>query len=462
MQHRQGSKFISKIDISMDFYIFKIYTNSQNRCVISTPFGLFKYLRLPMGITNSPDFFQSVMHPLFADLSNVEYFIDNIGIFSIDSFSDHLQKLHQVLLRLERHGFIVNPLKCEWAAQSTEYLGFLLTPQGIKPLPHTVQAITSIARSSSTKQVHFFVGLVNYYKDMWPKRANHLTPLTEICSARRKFVWSDSQENAFQTIKRLVSEDVMLRFTDHSKPFEIYTDASNFQLGAAIKQNNLQIAYFSKKMTPTQRRYSTIEQEILAIVQVLKEYKNFLLGAQITIYTNHKNLLANSSTNNRVFRWKQKIEEYTPTLHYVKGHTNIEADALSRLPSMNPNQAIEVMLNHPPVDPVDPSNPILDSYPLDLKLINKYQQSDQPLMKAVQEDKRFSFTNLYGNKLIIDHPLRAQRHCIVVPQQLQFPVVRWIHSILGHAGISRLNETLSSHFWFPQMRSMIRCTRIYD
>ena len=117
----------------------------------------------------------------------------------------------------------------------------------------------------------------------------------------------------------------MLRFPNHNKPFEIYTDASNFQLGATIKQNNLPIAYFSKKLTPTQRRYSAIEQEMLTIVQVLKEYRNFLLGSQITIYINHKNLLASSSTNDRVFRWKQKIEEFAPTLHYVKGHTMLES-----------------------------------------------------------------------------------------------------------------------------------------
>ena len=182
-----------------------------------------------MGITNSPDFFQSVMHPLFADLPNFECFIDDIGIFSLHSFDDHLPQLHQVLLRLEKYGFTVNALKCEWTTASTEYLGFLLTPQGIKPLPHKVQAITSIARPSNTKHVCSFVGLVNYYKDMWPKRAHYLAPLTDICSTRRKFVWTDSQENAFQTIKQLVSEDVMLRFPDHSKPFAIFTDASNFQ-----------------------------------------------------------------------------------------------------------------------------------------------------------------------------------------------------------------------------------------
>ena len=139
-------------------------------------------------------------------------------------------------------------------------------------------------------------------------------------------------ENAFLQAKKLISEDVLLRFPDHSIPFEIFTDASNYQIGATIKQRNLPVAYFSKKLTPTQRRYSTIEQEMLAIVEVLKEYRIFLLGAEITIFTDHKNLLSNATVNNRVFRWKQKIQEYGPTIKYIKGQHNIEADALSRLP----------------------------------------------------------------------------------------------------------------------------------
>ena len=186
MQRKQGFTYISKIDISMGFYIFEIDASLQKLCVISTPFGLYKYKRLPMGITNSPDFFQSVMHPLFSDLPNVECFINDIGIFTLGSFDDHLHQLYQVLLRLERDGFTVNPSKCDWVTQSTEYLDFLLTPDGIKPLPNKVQAITQIARPTSTKHVRSFVGLVNYYKDMWPRRAHFLTPLTDVCSTRKK------------------------------------------------------------------------------------------------------------------------------------------------------------------------------------------------------------------------------------------------------------------------------------
>ena len=120
---------------------------------------------------------------------------------------------------------------------------------------------------------------------MWLHRAHFLTPLTDVCSTTEKIIWTDAQEAAFQNIKRLVSEDVMLRFPDHSKPFHIYTNASKYQVCATIKYDELPIAYFSRKLTPTQRRYSTTEQEMLAIVELWKEYRNFLLGAAIIIFT---------------------------------------------------------------------------------------------------------------------------------------------------------------------------------
>ena len=162
MQKRAGFTYITKIDISMGVYTFELDDAAQKLCVISTPFGLFKYLRLPMGLTNSPDVFQSVMYPLFQDMKEVDVFIDDIGIFTNTSFDHHLQIVQEVLQHLETSGFTVNPIKCAWAVSSTDYLGFLLTKDGIKPLPKKIEAISRVARPESTKTVRSFVGLVNY------------------------------------------------------------------------------------------------------------------------------------------------------------------------------------------------------------------------------------------------------------------------------------------------------------
>ena len=197
MQKRAGFKYITKLDISMGFYTFNLDDQAQKYCVISTPFGLYKYLRLPMGLTNNPDVFQSVMYPLFQDMPEVECFIDDIWLFTANTFEHHLSILSQVLLRLEGSDFTVSPLKCAYTVQSTYYLGFLLTTEGIKPLPNKIEAISRIFRPSTTTHIQSFVGLINYYKDMWPKRAHILAPLTELCSSKRKFKWTDVHENSF-------------------------------------------------------------------------------------------------------------------------------------------------------------------------------------------------------------------------------------------------------------------------
>ena len=123
---------------------------------------------------------------------------------------------------------------------------------------------------------------------------------------------------------------------------------------------------------------------MLAIVEVFKEYRNFLLGAQITIFTDHKNLLSNSTVNDRVFRWKQKIQDFSPIIMYIKGQRNVEANALSRL-SFSSDQ-LEIMLNHPPFDP---KNPMMNKNPLDLQFIPQYQKQDEALIKALSEDPQF-------------------------------------------------------------------------
>ena len=135
-----------------------------------------------------------------------------------------------------------------------------LTHHGIKLMPYKIVATTNFARPISTKNIRAFVGLVNQYKDMWPKRAHFLAPLTDLCNTKRKFQWTDIHEHSFQQVKCIVAKDVLLQLPNHSQPFSIYTDASNYQIGATIKQEGLPVAYFSRKLTPTQRRYPTTKQ----------------------------------------------------------------------------------------------------------------------------------------------------------------------------------------------------------
>jgi len=154
---------------------------------------------------------------------------------------------------------------------------------------------------------------------MWIRRSDVLTPLTALVSKNAKWQWTDVEQKAFDTMKRIISREVLLSYPDFSKPFVIHTDASNTQLGAVISQDNRPIAFYSRKLNLAQTRYTTTERELLAIVETLKEFRNILLGQQIQIHTDHRNLTYKNFNTERVFHWRLILEEFGPKLLYIKG-----------------------------------------------------------------------------------------------------------------------------------------------
>jgi RNA recognition motif-containing protein len=183
-------------------------------------------------------------------------------------------------------------------------------------------------------------------------------------------------------MKRIIARETLLAYPDFNQPFNIHTDASHTQLGAVISQNNKPIAFYSRKLNPAQTRYTTTERELLSIVETLKEFKNILLGHRIKIYTDHKNLTYVNFKTERVMRWRLIIEEYSPELIYVKGETNIVADALSRLDlatsdtSPSDMHDMQYLADNFSLEDDDLPN---DAYPLQYKLIAKHQNLQKDL-----------------------------------------------------------------------------------
>ena len=185
------------------------------------------------------------------------------------------------------------------------------------PLPDKVEAIKNIAVPKTKKQLRSFIGLINYYRDMWKQRSSILTPLSSMTSKQAKWNWSKECQKAFDTIKRLVSRETLLSYPNFNKPFVIHTDASKLQLGAVISQDDKPIAFYSIKLNSAQVNYTTTERELLSIVETLKEFRNILLGQQIKVYTDHKNLTYKTFNTERVMRWRLILEEYGPELIYI-------------------------------------------------------------------------------------------------------------------------------------------------
>ena len=234
---RKGYRFFTKIDISMHYYTFELDEESKNLCTICTPFGNYKYNRLAMGINQSPDIAQEIMEDLFCHMDEVDNYIDDVGCFNND-WQSHLQSLDKVLNILQDNNFTVNPFKCERAVQESDWLGYWLTPTGLKPWKKKINAILDIQRPQTAKQLRSFLGAVNFYRNMYPKRSHILAPLTALSGKKGIIPRTDECQKAFDQIKALLAQEAFLQYPDHNQPCDIYADASDLQLGAAIFQNN--------------------------------------------------------------------------------------------------------------------------------------------------------------------------------------------------------------------------------
>ena len=155
------------------------------------------------------------------------------------------------------------------------------------------------------------MGIVNYYRDMWPKHSEVLAPLTSLTSKNVPWKRTPECKQAFLAMKHLVAKKVILSYPQFDKEFHIHTDASLTQLGAVISQEDKPIAFYTCKLNPAQTRYTTTERELLSIVEVLKKFRDILLGQQIIVHTDHENLTYQNFNSDRVMRWRLFIEEYS-------------------------------------------------------------------------------------------------------------------------------------------------------
>ena len=206
-------------------------------------------------------------------------------------------------------------------------------------------------------------------------RSSHLvTPLTELTKKTNKsFKWQTKHQEAFDNLKRELARQVILAYPDFTKTFEIYTDASKYQIGAVITQENKPIAFYSRKLTDCQTRYTVTELELLAIVETLREYRSILLGQKIVVYTDHQNLTFANFTTDRVTRWRLIVEEHGPKIIYLPGKTNIIADALSRLPMIENTPSNQIFFTDTCFNQED------TDFPVSYQLISKKQAQDHRL-----------------------------------------------------------------------------------
>jgi hypothetical protein len=232
-----GYNFFTKLDLSMPYYMFELDEESEDLCTIVTPFGKYKYLRLPMGLKCSPDIAQAAMENVLSGIKDADVYIDDVGAFS-DNWDHHVNLIATISWRLRENNFPINPLECEWAVKETDWLGYWLTSQGLKPWKKKIDAILKVDCPCNATELRMLIGCVNYYCDMWTSRAHILQPLTDQSGLKKgaPIKWTDNMQQAFYKMRLLMAADALAAYPNHNKWFDVYTDASDFQLVGCIIQ----------------------------------------------------------------------------------------------------------------------------------------------------------------------------------------------------------------------------------
>jgi hypothetical protein len=236
----EGFTYGTSLDLNMGYYHIALSDKSKEMCTITTQWGKYEYQRLPMGLCNSPDIFQEKMSVLLQGIDSVRVYIDDVLHVTKTTWKEHLTGLDKILARIQSAGLKVNARKSFFGVNKLEYLGYEISTEGISPITKKVEALKAIAIPKTRKQLRSFIGMINYYRDMWRHRSTLLAPLTALTSKDKPFKWEPEHTTCFEAIKRVIGREVLLAYPDFNAPFEIHTDASGTQLGAVISQKKNQ------------------------------------------------------------------------------------------------------------------------------------------------------------------------------------------------------------------------------
>ena len=379
-----------------------------------------------------------------------------------------------------------------------EYLGYQLTSNGLECQPKKIEAMERILPPKNVKQLKRWIGMINFYRDCFEKRSQILAPLTELAAecgkrkgtkAKSAQKWEKRHQIAFDESKRMLKERAALAFPDFSKPFSLYSDASDVQLGATLVQGSSVLGFYTRKLNSAQMNYTVGEKELLGIVEGVKAFEGVIRGFDLTIHTDHLNLLYNKLPNQRMARWRLLLEEFSPKVVHVKGELNTAADCLSR--NEMKHMDFDLIEWEPPpkqlryCDFDDKKN--IDSlhgkdiamvmtqvmsrcdfeadafddvlypissraqvaaelkFPLSMQRLKEDQMNNTEFIAVVNRVQR-SGGKRFTHKKVENVNLVHDKGKIYVPKAARHRILDWYHNILVHPGKDRMYKTMKAVF----------------
>ena len=489
--------YFSTLDLASGYWQIRMSTASREKTAFVTPHGLYEFCVMPFGLTNAPAVFQRLMQRLVARLNPaagpdfVAVYIDDILVFS-PTLEQHLCHLRAVIERISGAGLKLKPSKCQFIRNEVEYLGHLITPEGLKPNSKLVEAVQEFPRPSDVSGVRRFLGLASYYRRFIQNFARIAEPLRELTRKTASFHWTQACEGAMKELKARLTTAPVLAYPSFGRPYTVETDASISGLGAVLSQMQPDeklhpVAYASRSLSAAERNYTVTELETLAVVWALTRFHPYLYGQSVTVITDHAAVPAVLETPNpscKHARWWNKV--YGTGLKEVKityraGCLNSRADALSRSPlgetgsradevqvlrlpselTASPGQAedpaeIPALLAKPPVSVQGEDFATAQRKDPELvELITYLEQGelpadDQRARRIILQKPLFAIDNRI---LIFLDPKQDHRRRVVVPGHLRQQLLSEHHSssMGGHFAAKKTYGALMRHWWWDGM-----------
>ncbi|UYV69910.1 K02A2.6-like [Cordylochernes scorpioides] len=448
-----GAKLFSKLDANSGFWQIPLSEESSSLTTFLTPFGRYRFKRLPFGISSAPEVFQRKMSNLLESQSGVNCHKDDIVIWGATQ-EEHDERLRCVLRKLQDSGLTLNKEKCIFSVKEIKFLGHLITERGVLPDPKKVQAIREFPSPSSISEVHRFLGMVNFTDKFIPDLSTILHPLNQLLVKRNDWRWDSAQEEAFEKVKKLLSTSPTLTLFDPNLPTTVSADASSYGLGAVLLQKSEDgyqkaVAYASRTMSETEKRWAQIEKESLAIVWAYERFQDYLMGNTFSIETDHKPLIPIFSTKNldemtpRIQRLRLRMMRYSYSIHHTPGKDIVVADALSRSP---------IEISHEK----DPENEIYKIWQYqneerECREIKYYCEKGWPTKNELSAEAKAFWCLRYEISVIDGLLMRNSR--IYIPKSLRSKVLNSLHE--GHLGIEKCRGRARSSVWWPRISQEI-------
>lgn len=456
------AQYFTTLDLAKGFHQILVDENDQPKTAFSTPQGHYEFKRMPFGLKNAPATFQRMINHVLREHINkiCVVYLDDILIFST-SLQEHIEAINEIFRKLREFNLKVQADKCKFFAKKTEYLGHILTQEGIMPNDKKIEVIKNIKLPKTPKQIKSFLGITGYYRKFIKDYAKVAQPMTKNLKKNIKINTEDTlYKNSFQKLKDLITSHPILRYPDFKKKFHLVTDASNYAIGAVLQQEGHPLCYASRTLNNHETKYSTIEKELLAIVWATKYFRPYLYGTKFTIKTDHRPLVWLSSLkepNAKLQRWRIRLNEYDFSIEYVKGKENVVADFLSRIDAnkceinvLQRNDS-ELATIHSGIEDLDDHIPISD------KIINKYNTQ----IHLVKEKKQEIITkyNMFRQIFIAEKELENDNYLNDVLRRFIKKGITGIFSELEDQQFNILQQKIIQLFSNDRKIKFVKCTK---